>query len=117
MVQVKPFVVANAGTTKYMCLQNVRLGYGIPAYYSTATKAWNGTVQHRDRNFPAGCDVPVFYSWSGTVDGVYADYGHVAVRLADGRVWTDGRYYANVDTLNTSYLGGNRYLEYQLFRW
>lgn len=106
MTQLKPFNVVNAGTTKYMCLQNVRLGYGIPALYQTATKAWNGTQQHRDRNFPDGCDVPVFWSLYLTLDGVYADYGHVAVRLADGRIWTDGRYYANIDSLNTYYLGG-----------
>jgi uncharacterized protein YoxC len=104
--QVKPFNVASAGTTKYLCLQNVRLGYGISALYLTATKAWNGTQQHADRNFPAGCSVPVFWSLFLTLDGVYADYGHVAVRLADGRIWTDGRYYANVDELNSSYLGG-----------
>jgi hypothetical protein len=110
MTQVKPFVIANAGTTKYLCLQNVRLGYGIPAYYLTATKAWNGTQQHRDRNFPAGCDVPVFYSWTGTVDGVRDNYGHIAVRLADGRVWSDGKYFANVDALVGSYLSNGSYL-------
>lgn len=106
MQQVRPFVIANASTDKYWCLQNVRRGYGIPAYYSTARKAWNGTQQHKDRNFPAGCAVPVFWSLHLTLDGVYADYGHIAVRLADGRIWTDGRYYANVDTLNAGYLGG-----------
>jgi hypothetical protein len=110
MIQVKPFVIANAGTTKYLCLQNVRLGYGIPAHYLTATKAWNGTEQHRDRNFPAGCDVPVFYSWTGTVDGVKDNYGHIAVRLADGRVWSDGKYFANVDALIGSYLSNGSYL-------
>lgn len=104
--QTRAFVVANASTDKYWCLQNVRRGYGIPAYYSTARKAWNGTQQHQDRNFPAGCAVPVFWSLNLTLDGVYADYGHIAVRLADGRIWTDGRYYANVDTLNAGYLGG-----------
>lgn len=104
--QVKPFVVANAGTTKYLCLANVRLGYGISALYLTATKAWKGTLQHPDRNFPAGCAVPVFWSLFLTLDGVYEDYGHVAVRLADGRIWTDGRYYNSVDELNSSYLGG-----------
>jgi len=110
MTQVKPFVIANAGTTKYLCLQNVRLGYGIPAYYLTATKAWNGTQQHRDRNFPSGCSVPVFYSWTGTVDGVRDNYGHIAVRLADGRVWSDGKYFANVDALVGSYLSNGSYL-------
>lgn len=104
--QVKPFVIANAGTTKYLCLQNVRLGYSIPASYLTATKAWAGTQQHPDKNFPAGCAVPVFWSLFLTLDGKYEDYGHVAVRLADGRIWTDGRYYNSVDELNSSYLGG-----------
>lgn len=106
MIQVKPFNPALGGTTKYLCLSNVRKGYSIPAYYLTAKKAWDGTQQHKDRNFPAGCDVPVFWSWYGTVDGVYDNYGHIAVRLADGRIWTDGRYYANVDTLNANYLSG-----------
>jgi len=110
MIQVKPFIIANAGTTKYLCLSNVRKGYGIPAYYLTATKAWNGTQQHRDRNFPSGCSVPVFYSWTGTVDGVKDNYGHIAVRLADGRVWSDGKYFANVDALVGSYLSNGSYL-------
>lgn len=106
MIQVKPFNPALGGTTKYLCLSNVRKGYSIPALYLTATKAWNGAIQHKDRNFPQGCDVPVFWGWWGTVDGVYADYGHVATQLADGRVWTDGKYYANVDSLNQYYLSG-----------
>lgn len=110
MTQVKPFIIANAGTTKYLCLSNVRKGYGIPAYYLTATKAWNGTQQHRDRNFPSGCSVPVFYSWTGTVDGVRDNYGHIGVRLADGRVWSDGKYFANVDALVGSYLSNGSYL-------
>ena len=106
MVQEKPFNPAIAGTTKYMCLKNVRLGYGIPAHYSTAKKAWDGSKKHPDRNFPAGCSVPVFWSLWLTLDGVYADYGHVGVRLPDGRIWTDGRYCSSVDALNTGYLGG-----------
>ena len=106
MIQVKHFNPALGGTTKYLCLSNVRKGYSIPAHYLTAKKAWDGTQQHKDRNFPAGCDVPVFWSWYGTVDGVYDNYGHIAVRLADGRIWTDGKYYANVDTLNANYLSG-----------
>lgn len=106
MIQVRPFVISNAGTQKYWCLQNVRLGYSIPAYYSTAKKAWNGTIQHKNSSFPSGCAVPVFWSLYLTLDGVYADYGHVAVRLADGRYWTDGRYYNSLDSLNRYYLSG-----------
>jgi len=112
--QLVGFDVNKAGTTKYLCLVNVRKGYGIGAKYPDATTAWNNTQQHRDRSFPAGCAVPVFYSWVGTLkEGtkmVTKDYGHIAVRLADGRVWTDGRYYANVDELSSKYLSGSRYL-------
>lgn len=108
-IQTRAFDVNKAGTTKYLCLANVRKGYSINAKYPDATAAWNNTQQHRDRNFPA-CAVPVFYSWVGTLDGVRKDYGHIAVRLPDGRVWTDGRYYANVDELSAKYLSGSSYL-------
>lgn len=106
MTQVKPFNPALGGTTKYLCLSNVRKGYSIPALHQFAKQDWDNNVQHKDRNFPQGCSVPVYWSWTGKVDGVTKDWGHIAVRLADGRVWTDGRYYANVDTLNTNYLSG-----------
>ena len=106
MIQVKSFNPALGGTTKYLCLSNVRKGYSIPALHQYAKQDWDNNVQHKDRNFPQGCDVPVYWSWTGTVDGVTKDWGHIAVRLADGRVWTDGRYYANVDTLNANYLSG-----------
>lgn len=106
MTQVKPFNEALGGTTKYLCLSNVRKGYSIPALHEYAKQDWDNNVQHKDRNFPSGCSVPVYWSWTGKVDGVTKDWGHIAVRLADGRIWTDGRYYANVDTLNANYLSG-----------
>lgn len=110
MRQVVPFNVNTAGTTKYLCLANVRKGYGIGIKYPDATTAWDNTQQHRDRSFPAGCSVPVFYSWVGTVSGERKNWGHIAVRLPDGRIWTDGRYYANVDELSAKYLSGSSYL-------
>lgn len=106
MIQVKHFNPALGGTTKYLCLSNVRKGYSIPALHQYAKQDWDNNVQHKDRNFPQGCSVPVYWSWTGKVDGVTKDWGHIAVRLPDGRIWTDGRYYANVDTLNTNYLSG-----------
>ena len=110
MRQVVNFDIDKAGTTKYLCLANVRKGYGIGAKYPDATTAWNNTQQHRDRSFPAGCSVPVFYSWVGTVSGERKNWGHIAVRLPDGRVWTDGKYYANVDERSARYLSGSSYL-------
>lgn len=110
MIQVKPFVIANAGTTKYLCLSNVRKGYGIPALHEYAYQDWQNNVQHKDQNFPPGCSVPVYFNWTGAVDGVTKNWGHIAVRLADGRIWTDGKYYANVNELSKNYLGGQAYL-------
>jgi hypothetical protein len=86
------------------------MGYGVPAKYDYATQDWNNNIQHRDQNFPAGVAVPVYYSWTGTLDGVRKNWGHIAVRLADGRVWTDGKYYANVNELSRLYLSGSSYL-------
>lgn len=110
MIQVKPFIIANAGTTKYMCLSNVRKGYGIPALHEYAYQDWQNNVQHKDQNFPSGCSVPVYFNWTGAVGGVTKNWGHVGVRLADGRIWTDGKYYANVSELSKNYLGGQAYL-------
>ncbi len=113
--QVRAFDPAKGGTVKYYCLKNVRLGYTIPAKWPDAKTAWDNTEQHRDRSFPAGCAVPVYYDWVGTIKDengkpVTKNYGHIAVRMPDGRIWTDGRYYANVDELSANYLKGSKYL-------
>lgn len=86
--QTRKFNTGAGGKVKGYCLRNVRLGYGIASKYSTAWSAWNATQQHRDRNIPTGVDVPLYYSWGSA--------GHINVRLADGRVWSDGDYYKNL---------------------
>ena len=109
--QVKPFQVGKAGTKKYWCLQNVRLGFGAPVKWEYARQDWEHNLgRHPNQDFPAGVAVPVYFSWTGTLDGVKRDWGHVAVRLPDGRIWTDGKYYANVSTLASNYLSGGTYL-------
>lgn len=104
--QTRAFDISKAGTTKYLCLVNVRKGYSIAAKYPTALSAWNNTQQHRDTIFPDGCEVPVFFNWTGDLkDGNgRQNYGHIGVRLRDGRIWTDGRYYANISQVMSSYL-------------
>lgn len=86
--QIKDFNEHLAGTIRGYCLQNVRKGYGIAAKYPNATGAWNNTQQHRDTNIPAGVEVPLFYSWKTD--------GHINVRLANGKVWSDGTIYPNL---------------------
>lgn len=96
--QVIPFSQSKGGKTPNLCLDNVSKGFGISGQheYNTAWEAWQHTQQHADSNVPAGVDVPLFYSYSATIDGVYANYGHVNVRLANGQVWSDGNLYASI---------------------
>ena len=65
------------------CLQYVRQAFGLPAKYPTATAAWNAsTSKHRDRNFPAGVWVPVWYALANE------PAGHVVLRAPDGSVFS-----------------------------
>lgn len=105
MEQIRSFDVSKAGTRKYWCLQNVRLGYGLPAKYPTAYVDWQNNIQHKNANLPEGVDVPVYWSLTLTLDGKTANYGHVAVSTG-GKIWSDGQWFSSVDDLNQRYLGG-----------
>jgi hypothetical protein len=87
-VQTRAFDKSQAGTVLGMCLRNNRLGYGIQAKYPNAIGAWNHTQQHKDRNFPAGVTVPLYYSWLTD--------GHINERFPDGTIWNDGRMYSSL---------------------
>lgn len=97
MIQVIPFVPSKGGTTPNLCLANVVKGYGISNKYPTAWEAWQHTQQHPDRNIPAGLSVPLFYSYTTTIDGVTQNYGHINVQLPNGTFWSDGNIYASLD--------------------
>ena len=87
--QVKPFDQSKGGKKPGYCLQNTRLGYGIAPKYDNAAQAWKSTEQHKDRNVPQGVDVPLYYD--------YGSEDHVNVRLANGKVWSDGNLYASIE--------------------
>lgn len=67
-----------------MCLQRVRLAFGIGAKASDAIGAWNAAQhKHRESNpakIPAG--YPVF--WSGGSSG----HGHIAISAGHGMCWS-----------------------------
>lgn len=98
--QVVGFNLAKAGNKSGHCLQNTRLGFGIPAVFDSAWQAWNNTEQHRDRNIPLGVDVPLFYDYT---DSKGNRDGHVNVRLANTTVWSDGKVYADLGTFERSF--------------
>lgn len=53
-------------------------------YYPTARAAWDNAVQHPGEYPNNDAVVPISYSWVGTINGVYQDWGHAAV-------WFPGR--------------------------
>ncbi len=100
--QIKPFNQAQAGTRPNWCLDNVTKGYGIKNYYDSAWEAWKHTEQHSG-DAPMGLDVPVYFSYSATIDGEYRNWGHIGVRLANGKFWSDGKIYNSVSEYTTSH--------------
>ena len=78
--QVRGFNTALAGIKPGYCLQNVRLGFSIPAKYEYAIQAWENTVQHTDA-IPTGLAVPLFYNY--TVNGTLMR-GTLMFKLANG---------------------------------
>jgi len=65
------------------CLQYVRQAFGLPARHPTATAAWEASEsKHRDRNFPKGVWLPVWFSLANE------PAGHVALMAPDGSVFS-----------------------------
>lgn len=85
--QVKSFDQSKAGNVRGFCLRNVRLGYGIASKYDSAWQSWQN-APHNSGSIPTGVDVPVYFWWG--------QYGHIGVRLANGKFWSDGKTYMNL---------------------
>lgn len=96
-IQAIHFNTSLGGNVSDLCLDNVRRGFGISNKYNTAWEAWQHTQQHADRNIPVGLDVPLYYSYTTTINNDTQNYGHINVRLANGTVWSDGNIYQSID--------------------
>lgn len=101
--QVVPFDQSAGGHTPNFCLANVCAGYGIPNKYASAWQAWLNTEQHPLEQPPEGLDVPVFFSYTATIDGVNQNWGHIGVRLADGQFWSDGHLYPSIEAYTANH--------------
>lgn len=71
------------------CLKYVQDAFGAPNAGNSAWYAWNQTqFKHEDRDFPTGVYFIAWFSYWGTVDGVYGNWGHVVI----GK---DGTFYSS----------------------
>lgn len=80
----------NAVGTVSMCLEYASRGvFSNPAGGSTAWNAWNATqYRHPDQNFPTGVYFPIWFSYYTTINGIYGNYGHVAVMTPSGQIYS-----------------------------
>lgn len=96
MKQLRDFDVIKGGDEPGMCLRNVRLGYSIDSVYKDAWQAWNNTTQFKNRDFPKGVDIPLYYNYWRIEDGRWVQRGHINVLMAEGVVWNDGDMYGSL---------------------
>ena len=105
MRQLIAFNASKGGSKPGYCLQNVRLGFGIAPLHNDAWTAWRNSEQHTS-SIPTNVDVPLYYDYT---DRNGNRYGHINVRLADGRVWNDGKTYRDLahyqQNSTTKYVG------------
>lgn len=101
--QTRGFNQTTATKIKNLCLGNVQSGFGIAGKYPTAWDAWLHTQQHTDP-IPTGVDVPVFFSYSASIDGITKNWGHIGVSLANGRFWSDGIIYPSIQAYTSTHL-------------
>lgn len=100
------------------CLRLVLHAFGFNGGAAFARSEWDrNTTKHADYNFPPGVAVPIFYSWVGTIDGVTRDWGDVAIRLPDGRVFgtpmrgsENNRLDPNIESRRVAMGGNAKYL-------
>lgn len=92
--QVRSFDPSKMGTRKGWCLQNVRLGFGIPNGTMPSAKAdivYNrskGTL-HPMSEYPSNCAVPVYLDTASPYDHVICD--------DRGTLWSDGKRLSSLE--------------------
>jgi len=94
--QVKSFSIKKMGTKKGYCLQNVRLGFGIPSKYASAkvdmqANKKTGTL-HPMSTIPTNCSVPVYVDTK-------SKYEHI-IAYDKGIYYSDGRRLKSIKGLN-----------------
>lgn len=100
-VQLMVFNVLNMGSAQGMCLQNTRLGFGIPSgTFPTARADMESQIQNGTLHAgvpPTSIAVPIYYNNS-------LEAGHVAV-WDHGVVYSDKIRCDSIDAVDSGYMG------------
>lgn len=91
------------------CLRFAQSALSAPAAYPSARNAWDHQKgRHAGKLPPTGLIVPIWFDHYGDYDGsgVIKNWGHVAISLGDGRVFTSPLRY---DQLNSAGVGSAIY--------
>lgn len=108
MTQLVPPNLAVVGYPDY-CLAYVGSVFGLSSENTAdAWQGWQATQFKHTDSIPTDVAVPVWFSWTGTIDGVTQNWGHVAVSTPNG-VYTNPlsgtghKVFASVPALEAAY--------------
>lgn len=63
------------------CLRFVRNSFDIESKYEYAWQAWEASKTKHTGDLPGDAAVPVWFTWTGTIDGVTRNWGDVAIHV------------------------------------
>lgn len=89
--QNKAFNSSVKGERGY-CLAYVRKAYAVNNIVDTAYNSWiRSKYKHSNKDFPTNdIYIPIWWNYHATIDGIYDNYGHVAVlECSTGRVYSN----------------------------
>lgn len=92
-----------------LCLVYARTVFGIPFKYNYALEAWqNVKRRHENRSLP-NVVVPVWFSYTATIDGIKRNWGHVAIWVPGAGIFSTTKQgvkkFGSVDEV-AKYIGG-----------
>lgn len=100
------------------CLRLVLHAYGFNYGADFARQEWDRNATKRTDSLPTDVAVPVFYSWTGTIDGIPRDWGDVAIYVPGKGVFgtpmrgsgNSNRWDTSVEARRAWLGGGAKYL-------
>lgn len=108
------------GMTDYSgwCLRLVLHAYGFNTGAEFARQEWDRNPTKHTDPLPSDVAVPVFYSWTGTIDGITRDWGDVAIYVPGRGVFgtpqrgagNSNRWDSSVEARRAWLGGGAQYL-------
>ena len=100
------------------CLRFVRNAFGVSSKWDYAWQSWEASPTKHTDGLPSDVCVPVWFTWTGTIDGVKRNWGDVAVWVPGSGVFgtplkgggNGSRWWPSVEERARAIGGGAQYV-------